>query len=171
MMKTLDKQYQANRLAVHVRLSAILWLMLSTLQLITSELQIINICLIIASIWNLFWAIASFLCAEKIINRDVYVLERYEGLSGYIFLGLIVNLYLGGLGGIIGCFFATYDYWIRSKIMSCRDIFDNTDGIVDNDILKLNSSSNYEQLEKPYELKQKGVLSDEEYEQEKAHLL
>ena len=71
----------------------------------------------------------------------------------------------------MGCFLLIYDLWIRSEIMSCRDIFDNTDGIVDNDIIKPNSSSNYEQLEKLYELKQKGVLSDEEYEQEKAHLL
>ncbi len=159
-MNTTDKQYQANRLAGYVRLSAILWLVISIL-------QIISIYLIIAGIWNLFCAITSFSYEKKILNRDADVPERYEGLSGYIIIGLI-NVFLGGT---IGCFLLIYDLWIRSEILSCRDIFDNTDGIADNDIIKPNSSSNYEQLEKLYELKQKGVLTEEEYEQEKAHLL
>lgn len=159
-MNTTDKQYQANRLAGYVRLSAILWLVISVL-------QIISIYLIIAGIWNLFCAITSFSYEKKILNRDADVPERYEGLSGYIIIGLI-NVFLGGT---MGCFLLIFDLWIRSEILSCRDIFDNTDNIADNDIIKSNSSSNYEQLEKLYELKQKGVLSDEEYEQEKAHLL
>ena len=72
-MNTTDKQYQANRLAGYVRLSAILWLVISVL-------QIISIYLIIAGIWNLFCAITSFSYEKKILNRDADVPERYEGL-------------------------------------------------------------------------------------------
>lgn len=157
-MSNTDKQYQANRLAGHVRLSATLWLIISIL-------QIISIDLIIAGVWNLFCAFLSFLREKEVLNRDADIPAQYKGLSVYIITGLI-NI---SIGGIVGCFLLIYDFRIRSEILSCKDIFDNTDD--NTDFIKPNPSFNYEQLEKLYYLKQKGVLSDEEYEQEKEHLL
>ena len=159
-MNITDKQYQANRLSGYERTSAILWIAISVF-------QILSIYLIIAGIWNLISALNSFKLEKKILNRSADIPQIYESITELIIIAIVNVLF----GGIIGVILVGFDFWIRQEILTHRDIFDNTSGI-DIDKTTTNVSiSNYEEFEKLYELKQKGVLTDEEYAKAKSHLL
>ena len=159
-MNTTDKQYQANRLAGYERTSAILWIIISIL-------QILSVYLIIAGIWNLFSAFSSFKLEKKILNRDADIPQVYESITELVIIA-IVNVVFGG---IIGVVLVGFDFWIRQEILTHHDIFDNTENLDTNNLTTAMVSNNYEQLEKLYELKQKGVLTDEEYAEAKSRLL
>ncbi|MBQ8466045.1 MAG: SHOCT domain-containing protein [Alphaproteobacteria bacterium] len=159
-MNTTDKQYQANRLAGYERLYAIIWIIISII-------QILSVYLILAGIWNIFCVITSFKLEKKILNRDADVPQEYENITGLVITG-IVNVLLGGILGII---LVGFGFWIRQEVLAHRDIFDNTEGVSNENLTLQPSLSNYEQLEKLYELKQKGILSEEEYNKEKNRLL
>jgi len=159
-MNAAEKQYQANRLAGYERTSAIIWIIISVL-------QILSVYLIIAGIWNLFAAISSFKMEKKILNRDADVPQVYESVTELIIIG-VVNVLFGGIFGVI---LVGFDFWIRSEVLAHREVFDNTENVDAENITVPVSVSNYEQLEKLYELKQKGVLTEEEYTKAKADLL
>lgn len=159
-MDTTNKQYQANRLAGYERTSAIIWLLISII-------QIMSIYLMIAGVWNLFAAMSFFKLEKKILNRDADVPQIYESITELIIIA-IINILFGGIFGII---LVGFNFWIRSEILAHRDIFDNINGVNTDNIKIPSSIRNYEQLEKLYKLKEKGILTDDEYNKEKNRLI
>ena len=163
-MDTAQKQYQATRLAGYEKVSGIVWIIIAIF-------QILSVVLIIAGIWNIFAAISRFNMEKKILNRDADVPSLYENVTELIIIA-VVNLLLGG---VLGVAWVGFDLWVRSEIMNYKEIFDNTDGVNMQNVnpvqITAASMSSYEQLEKLYELKQKGILTEEEYLKEKARLI
>lgn len=103
------------RIADYERLSAILWMILGIIQILT-------IVAVIAGVWNLFAAWSRFRLVPLIRERNHDIPEVYEGVAGLVIIGLI-NLFLGGL---IGVAFVIFDFIIRDKVLSNRHLFNGT---------------------------------------------
>lgn len=113
----LDTYHDADtirRIADYERLSAILWMILGIVQILT-------IVAIIAGVWNIFAAWSRFRLVPLIRERDSRVPDVYEGVVGLVIIGLI-NLFLGGLIGVV---FVIFDFIIRDKVLSNRRLFNN----------------------------------------------
>lgn len=159
-MNEAEKQLKANQLAGYERTSAVIWMIISIL-------QIISVVFILAGIWNLIASLSSFDTEKKILNRDADVPNIFQDITQLIIIGFI-NIVFGGLLGIA---LVGFDFWIRSEVLANKDIFDNQNG--DKKQVGGNSVgvSCYEELEQIYQLKSKGILTEEEFNQEKARLL
>ena len=81
------------RIADYEKISAVLWLILGIL-------QIISIVAIIAGIWNIFAAISRFKIEKEIRNRSNNIPTVYQGTLQLVILG-IINLLLGAVIGVI----------------------------------------------------------------------
>lgn len=101
------------QIADYERISAVLWLVLGIV-------QVISVIAVIAGIWNIIAAVSRFGLVPRIQQRDPGVPAAYEGVTGLVLIGL-VNLCLGGM---IGVAFVVFDFIIRDKVLSNRHLFD-----------------------------------------------
>lgn len=101
------------RIAEYERISAILWLVLGII-------QVVSVVAIIAGIWNIIAAISRFKLPAMIRARDPAVPAAYEGVAQLIVLG-VLNLFLGGA---IGVLFVVFDFYVRSLVLQHRHLFE-----------------------------------------------
>ena len=104
---------------------------------------------------------------KKILNRDADVPNIFQDITQLVIIGFI-NIVFGGLLGIA---LVGFDFWIRSEVLANKDIFDNQNGDKKQVAGNFVGVSCYEELEQLYQLKSKGILTEEEFNQEKASLL
>lgn len=107
-----DADATIERIAEYERISAILWLCLGIL-------QVVSVVAIIAGLWNIFAAVTRFKLPALIRARDPSIPQVYEGIGQLIVLA-IVNVVLGG---VIGVAFVVFDFYVRSLILENRGLF------------------------------------------------
>lgn len=152
------------KLSDYEKISGVLWLVLSII-------QIISIFGIIAGIWNFFAALSRLGMSKKILSQDEDVPTHYEGISQLIIIGLI-NLFFGAAIGII---FVIFDFFIREKILENRSLFSaayvvrqpGAESMASNASSGVVDSSTIDRLERLAGLKEKGIISEEEFLLEK----
>lgn len=160
---TKDRDDFIRRIADYQKISAILWLVLSIV-------QIFSVVAIIAGIWNLFASFSRFGMGEKIRRADPEVPSEYEGLGQLIVIGLI-NLFLGA---VIGVVFVALDFYIRDQILKNKHVFaGSADEVPEIDPLLSQplSGAVIQQLERLASLREKGILDESEFTREKQKLL
>ena len=152
--------------ADYVKISAIFWLVLAIIQICT-------LVGIIAGLWNLFAAFSRFSCEKQVRARSPGVVAVFEPLTGLVIIGIINLLF----GGVIGIIFVIFDYIIREKVLINAHVF----GCAPSAAAALNAqpqqaeapsiNSLYEQLEKLGEMKDKGLLTEDEFASMKTKFL
>lgn len=143
------------------KVGGIIWIVVATIQLIIG--LVYNWVTIIVGIWNLIVGITRITNAGKIEERKDKIVEEYEKNLANIIIFLVLNIFIGGLIGVAG---AIYDLVTRNYVISNKDI------IMGNaNISSTEKSSKYDDLNKLQELKNKGVLTDVEFEIEKQKIL
>lgn len=143
---------------------AIIWIVLAVIQILLgiAFIDYYWVTLIIG-IWNLINGITRITRAGKVEERQNTIVEEYEkSLTGLIIF-LIVNIFIGGLIGVIG---VIYDMVTRNYVLNNKDII----------LGRANTSysrndNKYEELGKLMELKKQGILTEVEFEEEKAKIL
>ena len=101
--------------------------------------------------------------AGKMEQRANNIVEAYEKNLTNIIIFLVVNIFIGGIIGVIG---AIYDLVVRNYVLNNRNV------LLGNVNPSYNGTSNkYEDLEKLMKLKQDGVLTETEFEIEKHKIL
>ncbi len=172
------RQATANRLAGLEKGSAIVWIVIGSIQalsgigLCAEEIGAVGGPLIILGIWNIIAGICGFGKVPRIRQRDPAIPDEYEGITGLIITG-IVNLLFGALIGIAGVIF---DFYVRSEILGNRQIFAEGDQPIAASASQPaaaapSNESKYEMLKQLHELKTSGILSDEEFAKEKAKIM
>jgi hypothetical protein len=77
--------------------------------------------LLFVGIWNIYWAIRRFTISKIIESRARGIPAAYEQHLSMIILFIFINLFLGGVIGVFGCF---YDLYVRSQVLQHRNIFE-----------------------------------------------
>lgn len=77
--------------------------------------------LLFVGIWNIYWAIRRFSLSKIIESRAPGIPNAYEQHLSMIILFIFINLFLGGVIGVFGCF---YDLYVRSQVLQQREIFE-----------------------------------------------
>lgn len=150
------------RVADYQRISAILWLVISIV-------QICSLVGIIAGLWNLFASLSRFGLVKRIRAREPDVPSEFEGLGGLIVIG-IINFFLGA---VVGVAFVGLDIYIRDQILKNRHVFCGEVIATTEPVVRASpvSSQYIEQLERLVGLYDRGFLSTEEFVREKQRLL
>ena len=143
---------------------AIIWIVLAGIQILLgiTFIDYYWVTLIIG-IWNLINGIIRITRAGRVEERQNTIVEEYETSLTSLIIFLIVNIFIGGLIGVIG---VIYDMITRNYVLNNKDI------ILGRENTSYSSNDNkYEELGKLMELKKQGILTDVEFEEEKAKLL
>lgn len=156
------------RIADYETVSAWFWLCLGII-------QVLSILGIIAGIWNIFASITRFKAVKHILARHSNVPEIIPGIKDLVIIG-IINLLVGG---VIGLIFVVFDYIVRDQVLKNAHLFNNNfdgqDQLMKSPITISSKSDNtlviLGKIEKLAELRQKGILSDEEFDVEKKKIL
>lgn len=82
--------------------------------------------LLFVGIWNIYWAIRRFALSKIIESRAAGIPTAYEQHLSMIILFIFINLFLGGVIGVFGCF---YDLYVRSQVLQHREVFERRGGI------------------------------------------
>lgn len=77
--------------------------------------------LLFVGIWNIYWAVRRFTVARIIESRAPGIPAAYEQHLSMIVLFIFINLFLGGVIGVFGCF---YDLYVRSQVLRHREVFE-----------------------------------------------
>lgn len=158
-----DRAEFIRRMADYEKLSAILWLILSII-------QILSIIAIVAGIWNFFASLSRFGMVKKIRALEADVPENYEGMGQLIVIGLINVL----LGAVIGIVFVALDFYIRDQILKNKHVFTAGNGDLGGDLWSAPeeiTGNMIGQLERLVSLREKGILDESEFLREKQKLL
>jgi ABC-type uncharacterized transport system permease subunit len=146
------------RLADYERLSAVFWL-------VCGIVQILCIVTALAGIWNVFVAISRFKLVPRIMARDEQVPAEFEALAGYVVIG-ILNLIFGA---VIGLVFLAFDLFVRDQVLSHRDVFGGSAPLRGGH--PAFRTGDLEVLERLAMLRDKGILTDGEFQIQKARIL
>jgi hypothetical protein len=153
----MDQNNLVRRLADYQRLSASIWI-------VCGIIQILFVVTAAAGIWNIYAAYTRFKIAPRILAREADIPAAFEGLNGYIVIG-IVNLLVGG---ILGLLFLGFDLFVREQVLSNRYLFD---GSASPRTHSAPSLRDMEALERLAELCDKGILSISEFEAQKVRII
>lgn len=110
-----DNESQAiRRIADYEKLSAVFWLVLGII-------QILSVYLALAGIWNIFASVSRFKAVKQINNRSKNIPARFEGMVGLILIG-VINVFAGG---VIGILFVCFDFYVRDQVLRHASCFVN----------------------------------------------
>ena len=169
MVSSAQKQEIASRLARYTKIENICWIVLGVL-------QILSIIGIFAGIWNVIGGILGFAEEKRILKRDKRVPIEAQKYAMIIIFG-IINIFLGG---VLGIGIVVYWIWIRQEILKNKDIFDGqgsgcySEGgffAVAPVSPENNDADSFQKLEKCVKLYEKGIITKEEFEEQKKKLL
>jgi hypothetical protein len=119
----------------------------------------------VAGIWNVVAAFSRFKLVPRIQAREENVPAAFEDLTRYILIG-IANLIFGG---VIGLVFVGFDFYVRDQVLSHRYVFDGSAPPVGAN--RVPSAGDLDALERLAVLHDKGVLTDAEFQLQKARIL
>ncbi len=153
-----DRRKVLQNIAQKEQIAGILWIVVAVIQIIVG-LFIYWVTLIIG-VWNIIAGITRLTASRKIEERN-NIVEEYEKSLTSTIIFIVINVLIGGVIGIVG---AICDLVTRSYVLSNKDIINGVSSYS-------NSNSKYEDLEKLQKLKEKGILTEEEYAQEKMKIL
>lgn len=154
-----DTDLFINRIADYYKVSAILWLIIAIL-------QIVSILGIIAGIWNLFASASRFQMIKAVRARLPSVVEANKGIAQLVILG-IINFFLGA---VVGVLFVAFDFYIRDQVLKRANLFGGT--VPASPTVDQSQAQNLsQQLEKLYGLRQSNVITESEYQIMKERLL
>jgi hypothetical protein len=77
--------------------------------------------LLFVGIWNIYWAIRRFNLSKILESGAPGIPAAYEQHLSMIILFIFINLFLGGVIGVFGCF---YDLYVRSQVLQHREVFE-----------------------------------------------
>ncbi len=100
------------RLADYQKAAGIAWIVLAVVQVLT-------VYGVIAGVWNLIIGIGQIKLSRRIRQRDASIPAEYQGIGGLVFIA-ILNIVLGGVVGIL---LVGLDFYIRDKVLSYRNLF------------------------------------------------
>lgn len=127
------------QLSSKVKINAIIWIVVASLQVIIGAYNIIVGCALIADydegmvniitgIFVLIVAVMNYISASRdnkyskeILNKPVGIFSKYSPIGAYIG-NMIYNLLFGGIIGVAG---AIYELYIRNFVISNKNLFDN----------------------------------------------
>jgi hypothetical protein len=114
-----------SRLARMEVTAGIIWIIIGTLQIAAFLPSLVlfgyGFLLLFVGIWNIYWAIQRFNISRIIESRAPGIPHAYEEHLSMIILFIFINLFLGGVIGVFGCF---YDLFVRSQVLQHREIFE-----------------------------------------------
>ncbi|QCE35382.1 SHOCT domain-containing protein [Acetobacteraceae bacterium] len=175
IQKQLEDHETIRRIADYQRISGIIWIILGIL-------QICCIFTIIAGIWNVVIGIGRLKSTPGILMRNRNIPLLFEGIGGYIAL-FIVNLIFGAFGAGICVIAFLLDLYVRDQILANRNLFNVGDlppsyvegawpsQNVDNFASKEASFNDLEKIESLANLRDKGILTEAEFQQKKTEIL
>ena len=82
-------------------------------------LQILTVAGAIAGVWNIIAGVSRLRIAPRITAGDATIPAEFEGIVGLFLIG-VLNLFLGGVIGIIG---VVADAYIRDRVLKNRHLF------------------------------------------------
>ena len=154
-----DTDLFINRIADYYKVSAILWLIIAIL-------QIVSILGIVAGIWNLFASASRFQMIKAVRARFPSVIEANKGVAQLVILG-IINFFLGA---VVGVLFVAFDFYIRDQVLKKADLFGGTFAVYPT--ADQSQTQNLSQkLEKLHGLRQSGAITETEYRVLKGRLI
>ena len=127
------------QLSSKVKINAIIWIVVASLQVIIGAYNIIVGCALIADydegmvniitgIFVLIVAVMNYISASRdnkyskeILNKPVVIFSKYSPIGAYIG-NMIYNLLFGGIIGVAG---SIYELYIRNFVISNKNLFDN----------------------------------------------
>ena len=157
----LDRNTVLQNIRNKENVGGIIWIVVASIQLLIGLTY--NWVTLLIGIWNLIMGITTITNAGKMEQRANNIVEAYEKNLTNIIIFLVVNIFIGGIIGVIG---AIYDLVVRNYVLNNRNV------LLGNVNPSYNGTSNkYEDLEKLMKLKQDGVLTETEFEIEKHKIL
>jgi hypothetical protein len=108
-------QREIRGIAALERTNAVIWIGIAILQIISVVCALIGV-------YNIFVCIAAFSRAKDYENLEPFVPERERRALGSIIMFIFINLFLGGVIGVVACIIALV---IRSRILKIREAFEN----------------------------------------------
>jgi hypothetical protein len=145
-----DKMALAEKLADYERISAIFWLILGIIQILTLVLLPIGV-------WNIFASLSRSKLEKKIRNLDPEVPALYEPMAGLVVFA-VLNLLFSALIGALG---VVLDFYIRGRILENRRLFSPAYISPSEHVRqKEQKLKHWETLEILGELRKKQVISD-----------
>ncbi len=139
---------------------ATIWIVIAVIQIIVGIMNIAFYWMaLILGIYNLVNAMNEKKEAEKIEERSDNIVEEYEKDLTNLIVTMFINLFIGGVIGVIG---GIYAMTIRSYVLKNKDIIMGTAS---------EGGDKYEKLAKLQELKNSGTISEMEFEVEKSKIL
>ncbi len=157
-----DRRKVLQNIAQKEQIAGILWIVVAVIQIIVG-LFIYWVTLIIG-VWNIIAGITRLTASRKIEERN-NIVEEYEKSLTSTIIFIVINVLIGGVIGIVG---AICDLVTRSYVLSNKDIINGVSG---SSKASSSNGSKYEDLEKLQKLKENGILTEEEYAQEKMKIL
>lgn len=156
----LERENLARQLADYEKLSGVLWIVLGAIQ----------ICLVVtalAGVWNVFAGLSRLGMARRIRAYDPLVPKAYEGIVQLVVIGIVNFL----LGGFIGLVLVGLDFYIRDKVLSNRWAFEGEGSAPVRMTAPGPSVSALDSLEQLGRLRDRAILTAEEFDREKARIL
>jgi hypothetical protein len=156
-----------DRMAGYETASAIIWLILGIAQILLGLW--LEPLLLLIGIWNIVAAVNRFNLIPRLRALDPAVPAEYEGLVGLIVFG-VINLILGAVVGLVGI---AVDFYLRDQVLKNRHLFTGDRTAIESEPLAAATAvnNNYNLLFKLGELRDRGVLSEDEFKAEKAKML
>ena len=160
-VNVLDRNTVLQNISNKEKVGGIIWIVVASIQLLIGLTY--NWVTLLIGLWNLMMGITTITNAGKMEQRANNIVEAYEKNLTNIIIFLVVNIFIGGIIGVIG---AIYDLVVRNYVLNNRNV------LLGNVNPSYNGTSNkYEDLEKLMKLKQDGVLTETEFEIEKHKIL
>ncbi len=114
-------QREIRDLAGLERINAVLWIVIATLQIVSMVFALVGL-------YNIVVCINSFRRAKAYEDLEPGIPEQEQHALGSIILFTFINLFLGGVIGVVSCILALV---IRSRILKLREAFENPQACLD----------------------------------------
>jgi len=116
---------EASRLAGLEQIAGVIWMIIGILQILAFVPFVFlfgyGFALLFVGIWNVYWARQRLTISKVIMSRAPGIPTVFEQHLGMTILFIFINLFFGGVIGVIGCFF---DLYVRSQVLKSRSIFE-----------------------------------------------
>lgn len=112
----MELQNVSKTLSEREKLSAIIWLVIGIL-------QVLSIAFFVSGAWNIYAAITRFKQAQAVLNPWKGIVKSYDNWMSNIIIGLVINLIFGGMFGVLG---SLYDMFaVRGYVLSNRKVYED----------------------------------------------
>ena len=110
-----DLQQVTKTLSDREKISAIIWI-------IIGALQCLSFVAVVAGGWNIYAGVSRLKQSNAVLQPWKGIVKSYEDSQTNIIIGLVINLFLGGVIGVIGSIFDLVA--IRGYVLENRQVFE-----------------------------------------------